>query len=58
MSLHYKRSLNQQLIIYVVNSEYSVKGKCLTSEMQIKGNQDLSTYLLYEHVNYYVVTLS
>lgn len=39
MSLHYKRSLNLQLIIYVVNSEYSVKGKWLTSEMQIKGIQ-------------------
>ena len=37
MSLHYKQSLNLQLIIYVVNSEYSVKGKWLANEMQIKG---------------------
>jgi hypothetical protein len=39
MSLHYKRSLNLQLIIYVINSEYYVKGKLLASEMQIKRIQ-------------------
>jgi len=35
-SLHYKGSLNMQLIIYVVNSEYSVKRKWLANEIQIK----------------------
>jgi len=37
MSLHYKRSLNLQLIIHAVNSEYSVKGKWLASEKRMKG---------------------
>jgi hypothetical protein len=39
MSHYSKRTLNLQLIIYVVNPECSVKGKWLASEIEMKEIQ-------------------